>query len=261
MVICPFTWSGRLVYWVYLHLSGPVRLKLLGGCVNVWARHLGGRCLMTFSTLILPGRRSVKHFQGCPRSRRIYAHSSPVPGVRSGAFGNPGDKSLLVFKTVPPTYHFNCFVDMVKQDTLRGTKSSVKVQLGLCRKHVRKPVESIMDAEVLTRTGAGYGERSPERVTQRNRYRKRNWDTRVGAMELRIPKLRDGSYLYYWGQCCTWRTDSCDLSRLSCTLATLTSPIRHPRCFHFNDERFKYSASRHATSQLSAGLRSGRELP
>ena len=51
-----------------------------------------------------------------------------------------------------------------------------------------------MDAEVSTRIGAEYGERSPERVTQRNRYRSRAWDTRVGTMELHIPKLREGSY-------------------------------------------------------------------
>ena len=51
-----------------------------------------------------------------------------------------------------------------------------------------------MDAEVSSRIGAEYGERSPERVTQRNGYRSRAWDTRVGTMELHIPKLREGSY-------------------------------------------------------------------
>ena len=51
-----------------------------------------------------------------------------------------------------------------------------------------------MDAEVSSRIGAEYGERSPERVTQRNGYRSRAWDTRVGTMDLHIPKLREGSY-------------------------------------------------------------------
>ena len=51
-----------------------------------------------------------------------------------------------------------------------------------------------MDAEVSAKAGAGYGERSPDRVTQRNGYRSRSWETRVGTMELRIPKLREGSY-------------------------------------------------------------------
>ena len=55
-------------------------------------------------------------------------------------------------------------------------------------------VDGIMDGEASVKAGVGYGERSPDRVTQRNGYRNWNWDTRVGTMELRIPKLRDGSY-------------------------------------------------------------------
>ena len=62
------------------------------------------------------------------------------------------------------------------------------------REALRVLVEGIMDAEVSSRIGAEYGERSPERVTQRNGYRSRAWDTRVGTMELHIPKLREGSY-------------------------------------------------------------------
>ncbi|MDE2716829.1 MAG: transposase [Chloroflexota bacterium] len=42
-------------------------------------------------------------------------------------------------------------------------------------------VEGIMDAEASVKAGAGYGGRSPNRVTQRNGYRSRNWDTRVGT--------------------------------------------------------------------------------
>ena len=42
--------------------------------------------------------------------------------------------------------------------------------------------------------GAQHGERSSERLTHRNGYRSRDWDTRVGTMELRIPKIREGSY-------------------------------------------------------------------
>ena len=63
------------------------------------------------------------------------------------------------------------------------------------REALRVVVEGIMDAEVSARIGAEYGERSPERVTQRNGHRSRAWDTRVGTMELRIPKLREGSYI------------------------------------------------------------------
>ena len=51
-----------------------------------------------------------------------------------------------------------------------------------------------MDFEIEHRTGAGYGERTPERANSRNGYRERLWETRVGAVDLRIPKLRRGSY-------------------------------------------------------------------
>jgi putative transposase len=56
-------------------------------------------------------------------------------------------------------------------------------------------VAELMEAEVVSLTGAGLGERAPERrQTQRNGYRPRRWDTRVGELELQIPKLRTGSY-------------------------------------------------------------------
>ena len=62
------------------------------------------------------------------------------------------------------------------------------------REALRVLVDGIMDAEVSAQIGAQHGERSPERVTYRNGYRNRTWDTRVGTMELHIPKLREGSY-------------------------------------------------------------------
>jgi putative transposase len=52
----------------------------------------------------------------------------------------------------------------------------------------------LMEAEVAAKIGAELGERSPERSTHRNGYRPRQWDTRVGSIELAIPKLRQGSY-------------------------------------------------------------------
>src|ERR1700728_2039736 len=51
-----------------------------------------------------------------------------------------------------------------------------------------------MEMEVAALTGAGHGEKSPERLVQRNGYRARDWETRAGTVELRIPKLRKGSY-------------------------------------------------------------------
>jgi putative transposase len=52
----------------------------------------------------------------------------------------------------------------------------------------------LMEAEVAAQIGAELGERTPERMTHRNGYRPRMWDTRVGELELRIPRLRTGSY-------------------------------------------------------------------
>src|ERR1700757_982101 len=54
--------------------------------------------------------------------------------------------------------------------------------------------QRLMELEVEGLTGAAHGERSPERINQRNGYRDRLWETRAGTVELRIPKLRKGSY-------------------------------------------------------------------
>ena len=54
--------------------------------------------------------------------------------------------------------------------------------------------QRLMELETESLCGAGHGERSLERVNQRNGYRDRDWETRAGTVELRIPKLRKGSY-------------------------------------------------------------------
>jgi transposase-like protein len=54
--------------------------------------------------------------------------------------------------------------------------------------------EALMSAEASMQCNAGYGERTPERENQRNGYRLRPWDTRVGSIELAVPKLRRGVY-------------------------------------------------------------------
>ena len=59
-------------------------------------------------------------------------------------------------------------------------KGGMDGDVDFLREALRVLVEGIMDAEVSSRIGAEYGERSPERVTQRNGYRSRAWDTRVG---------------------------------------------------------------------------------
>jgi len=62
------------------------------------------------------------------------------------------------------------------------------------RDGVRLLAQELMDVEVTQLAGAGLHERSENRLTYRNGYREREWDTRVGTVDLQIPKLRQGAY-------------------------------------------------------------------
>lgn len=63
------------------------------------------------------------------------------------------------------------------------------------REGVRVLAQAVMETEITELTGLPKGERNPERrLTSRNGYRERRWDTRVGTLELSIPRVRDGSY-------------------------------------------------------------------
>jgi transposase-like protein len=59
---------------------------------------------------------------------------------------------------------------------------------------VRVLAQAVMEAEVTQQLGAERHERTPERTGQRNGYRERPWDTRVGSISLQVPRVRDGSY-------------------------------------------------------------------
>jgi transposase-like protein len=64
----------------------------------------------------------------------------------------------------------------------------------LLREMIGFAAERLMEMEVGATTGAGYREKNPLRLVKRNGYRERDWETRAGTVELRIPKLRKGSY-------------------------------------------------------------------
>lgn len=68
----------------------------------------------------------------------------------------------------------------------------------LARVMLKTFAEALMSAEASAVCQAAYGERTDERVNRRNGYRERQWDTRVGSVDLAIPKLRSGTYFPEW---------------------------------------------------------------
>ena len=66
--------------------------------------------------------------------------------------------------------------------------------IDVLRQMVQFMAQRLMELDVEGRCGAGYDEKSAERLNSRNGYRERSWDTRAGSVELKIPKLRQGSY-------------------------------------------------------------------
>src|SRR6266536_6481354 len=64
----------------------------------------------------------------------------------------------------------------------------------LLREGVRVLAQALMETEVSTQIGAGPYERSSDRTAYRNGYRTRTWDTRVGTIELKVPKVTAGTY-------------------------------------------------------------------
>ena len=64
----------------------------------------------------------------------------------------------------------------------------------LLREMIGFAAQRLMALETDALCGAGHGERTAERINHRNGFRDRDWETRAGTVELRIPKLRKGSY-------------------------------------------------------------------
>ncbi|CAM3438030.1 Mutator family transposase [Hydrogenibacillus schlegelii] len=67
-------------------------------------------------------------------------------------------------------------------------------QIDFLRELMRFVTQFLIDAEAAEKIGAERYERTERRVTQRNGYRSRAWDTRLGTIDLKIPKLRQGSF-------------------------------------------------------------------
>jgi putative transposase len=73
-------------------------------------------------------------------------------------------------------------------------KAMIDHDAGFLKEGVRVLSQALMELEVEEHVGAGRHERSAGRTGRRNGYRERSWDTRVGTVELRVPRVRDGGY-------------------------------------------------------------------
>jgi transposase-like protein len=87
-------------------------------------------------------------------------------------------------------------VRMALTELLR--KAEAEPEADVLREEVRVLAEALMALEVEQQVGAARHERTPARTGQRNGYRERPWDTRVGTIDLRVPRVRDGSYFPTW---------------------------------------------------------------
>ena len=87
-------------------------------------------------------------------------------------------------------------VSMALADLVR--KAEEHGDVDFLREGVRVLTQALMEIEVSQQLGAERYERSGDRVGQRNGYREREWDTRVGTIGLRVPRVREGGYVPGW---------------------------------------------------------------
>ncbi len=84
-------------------------------------------------------------------------------------------------------------VRMALTELLR--KGEVDPDLDFLREGVQLLAQALMELEVTQQLGAARHQRTPSRTGQRNGYRDRQWDTRVGSIELAVPRVRDGGFI------------------------------------------------------------------
>jgi putative transposase len=84
--------------------------------------------------------------------------------------------------------------DIVPVDGAYFEQTLASASPDVLREMIRGFAQKMMDADVEVACNAGYGEVTADRVNSRNGYRRREWDTRAGTVELAIPRLRQGSY-------------------------------------------------------------------
>jgi transposase-like protein len=87
-------------------------------------------------------------------------------------------------------------VSMALADLVR--KAEEHGDVDFLREGVRVLTQALMEIEVSQQLGAERYERTGERLGQRNGYRERDWDTRVGTIGLRVPRVREGGYVPGW---------------------------------------------------------------
>ena len=79
-------------------------------------------------------------------------------------------------------------------------KAMIEQDAGFLKEGIRVLSQALMEMEVEEHVGAGRHERGPGRTGQRNGYRERNWDTRVGTVELKVPRVIRATFLRSWSR-------------------------------------------------------------